>query len=244
MYYQPYRNVLYNEKLINIQHVENDLKVYEFNKKIFEKMRLLQPTYVAVTRNLFAGDRILPFARYYVYCYDFSIRFSGERVISVAVFDWIMRVYATADIICGVYPRAEKGSRGQKYLNTRPLRVTVVMKRCTTLNPRYDAKSAVPEIETILDEIITFFLHDCAPHEDRIHRDIVNRIGVCLSLRLTQFLKYAVQLQKLVQRFCYSNCTCGGYGYECRCPIPYSCLKFFGDARQYCSDEVFFEAPE
>ena len=165
-------------------------------------------------------------------------------MILVGVFDWIMRVFITAEIVCGVYPRAEKGNRGQKYLNTKPLRTTVVMKRCTTLNLLYNSRQAVPHIEVILDEVLTFFLHDCNRHEDRIYRDILERVGACLSLRLTQFLKYAAQLQQIVKKFCYGNCTCGGYDYECICAIPYSCLKLFGDAKRLCSDEVFFEPPD
>jgi hypothetical protein len=240
LYRKPFRNVYWDEKLINIQHIENDLKVYDFYRKIFERTNELQ---IKQTPILFSGDRLQKFTRYYVYCYDYIIRFTGERVILVGVFDWVLRVFATAEIVCGVYLRTGKKSCGQKYLNTRPLRITVVMKRCTTLNLLYNSTQARPHIEVILDEVITFFLHDSDQHEDKIQRNILERVGACLSLRLTQFLKYAIQLQQIVKRFCYRNCACGGYDYECICAVPYSCLKVFGDAKRLCSDEVFFGAP-
>jgi hypothetical protein len=230
-----------DEKLINFRHIENDLKVYNFYKKVFERKNELS---ITDTPMLFSGDRLHKFTRYYVYCYDYNICISGDRVIFVGVFDWISRVFATAKITCGVYPRRRKRG-GQKYLDTRPLRVTVEMRNCTTLNLRYNSHTAKAHIEVILDEIITFFFHDAANlHEDVLQRNILERVGVCVSLRLTQFLKYAIQLQLRVKKFCYNNCTCGGYGDECTCVRPYTCLDLFVDAKRVCSDEVFFAAPE
>jgi hypothetical protein len=232
-----------DEKLINFRHIENDLKVYNFYKKVFERINNLQ---ITNTPTLFGGDRLLKFTRYYVYCYDYNIDgASGARVIFVGVFDWVLRVFATAKITCGVYPRRQKRGR-QKYLDTKPLRVSVEMRNCTTLNGLYDSTSANPHIEVILDEIITFFFHDAENlHEDAIQRNILERLeNVMVSLRLTQFLKYAIRLQLRVRNFCYNNCTCGGYGDECICARPYSCLEVFVDAKRVCSDEVFFATPE
>jgi hypothetical protein len=217
--------------------------VYNFYRKAFERINNLQ---ITNTPTLFGGDRLFKFTRYYVYCYDYNIDcVSGNRVIFVGVFDWVLRVFATAKITCGVYPRRQKRGR-QKYLDTRPLRVTVEMRNCTTLNGLYDSTSANPHIEVLLDEVITFFFHYAENlHEDVIQRNILERLeNVIVSLRLTQFLKYAIQLHLRVKKFCYNNCTCGGYGDECICAQPYSCLEVFVDAKRVCCDEVFFATPE
>ena len=242
LYLKPFCKIYWDEKLINFRHIENDLKVYNFYKKVFERINELQ---ITNTPTLFSGDRLLKFTRYYVYCYDYNIDcISGDRVIFVGVFDWLLRVFATAKITCGVYPRRQKRGR-QKYLDTKSLRVTVEMRNCTTLNARYNSTAAKAHIEVILDEVITFFFHDAENlHEDGIQRNILERVEACVSLRLTQFLKYAIQLQLRVKKFCYNNCTCGGYGDECICARPYSCLEVFVDAKRVCSDEVFFAAPE
>jgi hypothetical protein len=203
LYLKPFCKIYWDEKLINFRHIENDLKVYDFYKKVFERINELQ---INETPMLFSGDRLLKFTRYYVYCYDYHIQFTGERVIFVGVFDWVLRVFATAKITCGVYPRRQKRGE-QKYLNTYPLRVTVEMRRCTTLNVLYNSVQSKAHIEVILDEVITFFFHESDRHEDGIQRNILERVGACVSLRLTQLLKYAVQLQLMVRKFCYSNCT-------------------------------------
>jgi hypothetical protein len=240
LYLKPFCKIYWDEKLINFRHIENDLKVYDFYKKVFERINELQ---INETPMLFSGDRLLKFTRYYVYCYDYHIQVSGERVIFVGVFDWVLRVFATAKITCGVYPRRQKRGQ-QKYLDTNPLRVTVEMRNCTTLNVLYNSVAAKVHIEVILDEVITFFFHEAENlHEDRIQRNILERVGACVSLRLTQFLKYAIQLQLRVKKFCYSNCMCGGCGDECICARPYSCLEVFVDAKRVCSDEVFFATP-
>jgi hypothetical protein len=64
---KPFRNVYWDEKLINIQHIENDLKVYDFYRKVFERINELQ---IEMTPSLFSGDRIQKFTRYYIYCYE------------------------------------------------------------------------------------------------------------------------------------------------------------------------------
>jgi hypothetical protein len=221
LHFRPFNIIYWDEKLINIRHVENDLKVYNFYRKVFERTNELP---INETPTLFSGDRLLKFTRYYVYCYDYHIQVMGERVIFVGVFDRVLCVFATAKITCGVYPRRQKRGK-QKYLNTHPLRVTVEMERCTTLNVLYNSVQAKAHIEIILDEVITFFFHEADRHEDGLQRNILERVGVCVSLRLTQLLKYAVQLQLMVKKFCYSNCTCGGLGNECICARPYSCLE-------------------
>jgi hypothetical protein len=246
LYLKPFGKIYWDEKLINFQHIENDLKVYRFYKNVFERVNNLQ---ITNKPTLFAGDRLLKLTRYYVYCYDYIIEStSGARVIYVGVFDWLLRVFATAKITCGVYPRRErKNTRGrQKYLNTRPQRVTIEMRNCTTLNDlHYDSTTASPHIEQLLDEILTFFFRYDNLHEDVIQRKILKRLeNVIVSLRLTQFLKYAIQLYLTVKNFCSNYCTCGGYGDECICAEPYSCLDVFGDAKRVCSDEVFFATPE
>jgi hypothetical protein len=242
LHFKPFCIVYLNEKLINFRHIENDLKVYNFYRAVFERKISVPVTNTPV---LFGGDRLLRFTRYYVYCYDYQLcGVSGARLIFVGVFDWISCVFATAKITCGVYPRRGKRVR-QKYLDTTPLRVTVEMRRCTTLNTPYDAISARPHIEVILDEILTFFFRYAENlHEDGIQRNILERVEACVSLRLTQLLKYAIRLQLKVKEFCYNNCTCGGFNNECICAQPYSCLGVFVDARLVYSDEVFFATTE
>jgi hypothetical protein len=245
LHFRPFDIVYWNEKLINFQHIANDWKVYNFYRAVFAR-KINLPVTNTPWRILFGGDRLLRFTRYYVYCYDYQLcRLSGDRLIFVGVFDWVLRVFVTAKIICGVYPR--RGKRGiQKYLDTTPLRVTVEMRRCTTLNTQqYDATSAKPHIEVVLDEVITFFFQYAENlHEDGIQRNILERVEVCVSLRLVQLLKYAIRLQLKVKKFCYENCICGGYSNECICAQPYSCFGVFVDARLVYSDEVFFATTE
>jgi hypothetical protein len=246
LYLKPFDKIYWDEKLINFRHIENDLKVYRFYKSVFERVNNLQ---ITKKPTLFAGDRLLKFTRYYVYCYNYEIVCpSGARVIYVGVYDWLKRVFATAKITFGVYPiRERRNTRGrQKYLKTRPQRVTIEMRNCTTLNDiQYDSITARPHIEQLLDQILTFFFRYAEKHEDVIQGKILKRLeNVLVSLRLTQFLKYAIQLYLTVKNFCSNYCTCGGYDDECICATPYSCLDMFGDAKRVCSDEVFFATPE
>jgi hypothetical protein len=246
LYLKPFDKIYWDEKLINFRHIENDLKVYRFYKSVFERVNNLQ---ITKKPTLFAGDRLLKFTRYYVYCYNYEIVCpSGARVIYVGVYDWLKRVFATAKITFGVYPiRARRNTRGrQKYLKTRPQRVTIEMRNCTTLNDiQYDSYTARPHIEQLLNQILTFFFRYAEKHEDVIQGKILKRLeNVLVSLRLTQFLKYAIQLYLTVKNFCSNYCTCGGYDDECICATPYSCLDVFGDAKRVCSDEVFFATPE
>ena len=242
LFHRPFTHILWDEKLINIRHVENDIKVYWFYRGLFERNSIFKLKYNEWYPTLLLGDRLQPLAHYYIYCYGYRIRYTGEREISVGVIDWMGRAFVTAEIVCGVYPRTVK-TRGQKYINLKPMRNSVGIRACTTLKESYDSNTARPHIEAILDQVVSVFIHDYAYHEDRIQQTVLERVGACLSIRLTQFLKYAIHLQKTVKHFCQSNCTCGDFCEECTCPIPYSCSKVFTDAKRLCSDEVLFGAP-
>jgi hypothetical protein len=96
------------------------------------------------------------------------------------------------------------------------MRTVVSIRNCTTFHATYTSDSARPHIEALLDGIVTIFIHDYTYHEDKLQQTVLRRFGVCLSIRLTQLLKYAVHLQAMVKQYCYSNCRCGGFGGECR----------------------------
>ena len=98
--YRPTDQIMWDEKLINVQHIENEIKVYGFYKKLFSRSTIIKNGV-----HLLLGDRIQLLANYYVYCYGYRIRFTGEREISVGVIDWRAQAYVTAKIICGIYPR-------------------------------------------------------------------------------------------------------------------------------------------
>ena len=193
--------ILWGEKLINVQHIENDIKVYEFYKKLFSRNAIIEHGDDRFVMLL--GDRVQLLANYYFYCYRYTIRFTGEREISVGVIDWGRQAYVTAEIICGIYPRKVYK---KKDINTRPMRTVVSIRHCTTLDATYTSDSARPHIEALLDEIVTIFKHDYIYHENKLQQTVLRRFGVCLSIRLTQLLKYAVHLQTMVKQYCYSNC--------------------------------------
>jgi hypothetical protein len=156
------------------------------------------------------------------------------------------RGYVTAKIVCGVYPRKEK-TRGKKYINLTPMHNSIYVSHCTTLcttfKKAYDLNRARSHIEAVLNQVVSVFIHEYSYYEDRIQQTVLDHVGACLSIRLTQFLKYAMHLQKTVKHFLDSNCYCGGFSNECICPIPYSCGKVFTDAKRFCSDEVLFGTP-
>ena len=236
--HRPMWQILWDEKLINVQHIENDIKVYGFYRKLFSRSVIIKPSFLTTT--VLLGDRVEQLANYYVYCYGYAIRFTGEREILVGVIDWQSQAYVTAAIICGIYPY--KVYR-KNVIDTRPMRTVASIRNCTTFHATYTSDSAGPRIELILDRVITIILHDYTAHENKLQQTVLRRFGACLSIRLVQFLKYAVHLQATVKKYCYSNCRCGGFGDECRCPVARGCFKEFPDARKLCSDEVFFEAP-
>jgi hypothetical protein len=119
------------------------------------------------------------------------------------------------------------------------MRTVVLICNCTTLHATYTSDFARPRIEALLDDIVTIFIHSYEYHEDKLQQTVLRRFEVCLSARLTQLLKYAVHLQAMVKKYCYSNCRCGRYGNKCRCLEPRGCFKEFPDAQRLCSDEVF-----
>ena len=236
--HRPMGQILWDEKLINVQHIKNDIKVYGFYKKLFSRNAIIEHGDDRFVMLL--GDRVQLLANYYVYCYGYKIRFTGEREISVGVIDWRSQAYVTAKIICGIYPHKVYK---KKDINTQSMRTVISIRHCTTLDATYTSDSARPHIEALLDGIVTIFIHDYTYREDKLQQTILRRFGVCLSIRLTQLLKYAVHLQAMVKHYCYSNCRCGGFGDKCRCPGARGCFKEFPDAKKLCSDEVFFGAP-
>jgi hypothetical protein len=120
----------------------------------------------------------------------------------------------------------------------------ITIHHCSTVRDTYISIAAKRNIEAALDTVVTFFIHDHKSHEKKIQQTILRRFDICLSIRLVQFLKYAIRLQTTVKKYCFSNCTCGGFGGECICPVVIrGCFKEFPDARRMHSDEVFFETP-
>jgi hypothetical protein len=235
---KPTNNIYWDEKLINIQHIENDIKVYEFYRKLFLRNIIVEENFFA---SVLFGDRVEQLANYYIYCYEYTWRVTGEREFSVGVFDWRKQAYVKAKIICGIYPG--KFYR-KKAINTKPMRTVISIHNCTTIQTTYTAYAVRRDIELLLDRVVTIIIHDYTDHEEKLQRTILRRFGVCLSIRLTQFLKYAIRLQTTVKKYCYSNCTCGGFGGECICPVVIrGWFKEFPDARRMYSDEVLFETP-
>jgi hypothetical protein len=236
----PLNSIFWDEKLINIQHIENDLKVYWFYRKLFLR-DIIVSRQVFPTTVLF-GDRVEQLANYYIYCYDYRWRVvGGEREISVGVIDWKRQAYVKAKIICGIYPG--KFYR-KKAININPIRTVISIEYCSTIQDTYISSAARRDIERVLDSVVTILYHDHTDHEKKLQQTILRRFVVCLSIRLIQFLKYAIRLQVTVRKYCHSNCKCGGFGGECICPVVIrGWFKEFPDARKMCSDEVFFEAP-
>ena len=237
--HHPMNRILWDEKLINVQHIENDIKVYWFYRKLF--LRNIIVGEVNFLTTVLSGDRVEQLAKYYVYCYEYTVRFTGEREFSVGVIDWGRQAYVRAKIICGIYP-------GKFYrknaINTNPIRTVTSIHNCTTIQATYTSYSARRDIESLLDRVVSIFIHDYTDHEEKLQQTILRRFGACLSIRLTQFLKYAIHLQTTVRKYCYSNCKCGGFGGECICPVVIrGWFKEFPDAQRLCSDEVFFETP-
>ena len=235
---KPMNNIYRDEKLINIQHIENDLKVYEFYQKLFLRNIIVHDK--GLTSVLF-GDRVEQLANYYIYCYEYQWRVTGEREISVGVFDWKQQAFVRAKIVCGIYP----GKFYRKYgININPIRTVITINYCSTIQDTYISSAAKRDIERVLDSAVTFFIHDHKGHEEKIQQTILRRFDICLSIRLVQFLKYAIRLQTTVKKYCYSNCTCGGFGGECICPVVIrGWFKEFPEARRMYSDEVLFETP-
>jgi hypothetical protein len=230
--------VFWDEKLINIQHIENDIKVYGFYRKLFLRYIIVEDKFL--TTVLF-GDRVEQLAKYYIYCYEYTRGVTGEREFSVGVIDWKRQAYVKAKIICGIYPG--KFYR-KKAININPIRTVTSIQHCSTIQDTYISSAARRYIEQVLDRVVTIFIRSHTDHEEKLQQTILRRFGVCLSIRLTQFLKYAIRLQATVRKYCYSNCKCGGFGGECICPVVIrGWFKEFPDARKLCSDEVFFETP-
>jgi hypothetical protein len=230
-------NIYWDEKLINIQHIENDIKVYGFYRKLFLRNIIVDRR--GLTSVLF-GDRVEQLANYYIYCYEYTWRVTGQREISVGVIDWKRQAYVRAQIVCGIY---QGEFYRKKAINTNPIRTVVTIRHCSTIKDTYTSSSARRDIESLLDSVISCIFR-YTDHEEKLHQSILRRFGACLSIRLIQFLKYAIRLQTTVIKYCNSNCTCGGFGGECICPVVVSgWFKEFPDARRLCSDEVFFETP-
>jgi hypothetical protein len=236
--HKPLKNIYGDEKLINFQHIENDIKVYEFYRKLFLRNIIVHDK--ASTSVLF-GNRVEQLGDYYVYCYEYTWRATGEREIRVGVFDWKRQAYVRAQIVCGIYPGKFYRRKG---LNINRIRTVITIHHCSTVQDTYISIAAKRNIEAVLDTVVTFFIHDNKSHEKKIQQTILRRFDICLSIRLVQFLKYAIRLQTTVKKYCFSNCTCGGFGGECICPVVIrGCFKEFPDARRMHSDEVFFETP-
>ena len=235
---KPMNNFFEDEKLINIQHIENDLKMYEFYRKLFLRNLIIHEK---TSTSVWCGNRTEQLGDYYVYCYEYTFRATGEREIRVGVFDWKRQAYVTAQIVCGIYP----GKYYRKYgLNLNRIRTVITIYACSTIQDTYTSIAGKVAIENVLDTIVGFFIHDPRSHEEKIQQTILRRFNICLSIRLVQFLKYAIRLQTTVKRYCAGNCTCGGFGGECICPVVIStCFKEFPDARRMHSDEVLFETP-
>jgi hypothetical protein len=236
---KPMNYVYEDEKLINIQHIENDIKVYEFYRKLFLRNIIVHDK--ASTSVLF-GNRVEQLGDYYIYCYEYSSQVNdGGREIRVGVFDWKRQAYVTAQIVCGIYPGKFYRRKG---LNISSIRTVITIHHCSTVQDTYISIAAKRNIEAALDTVVTFFIHDHKSHEKKIQQTILRRFDICLSIRLVQFLKYAIRLQTTVKQYCFSSCTCGGFGGECICPVVIrGCFKEFPDARRMHSDEVFFETP-
>ena len=233
---KPFKNIYWGEKLRSIQHIENDLKGYEFYRKLF-----LRNIFSCRLATVWFGDRVEQLADYYVYCYEYTWRVTGVREISVGVFDWRQQAYVKAQIVCGIYPGKFHRKKG---LNINRIRTVITIHSCSTVQDTYISTAAKRDIEQVLDSIVTFFIHDNESHEEKIQQAILRRLNICLSIRLVQFLKYAIRLQTTVKKYCFSNCTCGGFGGECICPVvSRGCFKEFPDARRMHSDEVLFETP-
>jgi hypothetical protein len=105
--------ILWDEKLINVQHIENDIKVYWFYRKLF--LRNIIVGEVNFLTTVLSGDRVEQLAKYYVYCYEYTVRFTGEREFSVGVIDWGRQAYVRAKIICGIYPGKFYRKKCDKY---------------------------------------------------------------------------------------------------------------------------------
>ena len=228
-----------NEKLINLQHIANDQKMYEFYRQLY-LIRFIR--YESRLTSVWCGDRTEQLGNYYMYCYEYLFRVTGERDIRVGVFDWKRQVYVKAQIVCGIYP----GKYYRKYgLNLNRVRTTVTIVECSSqehgLLYSIQGRSL---IENALDTVVSFFIHQHKGKEEELHHTIRRRFHICVSIRLVQFLKYAIHLQRLVKNYCYSNCTCGGFGGECICPVVINtCFREFPDAKRMHSDEVLFETP-
>ena len=237
---KPLLNYFEDEKLINIQHIENDLKMYEFYRKLFLKNLNIHDQ---SSTSVWCGDRVEQLGDYYVYCYEYSFfrPMTGEREIRVGVFDWKRQAFVAARIVCGIYP----GKYYKKYgLNLNRVRTVITILRCSTVRDAYTSTSAKRDIENVLDSLVAFFIHDPESHEEKIHQTILRRFNICASIRLIQFLKYAIRLQTTVKKYCMRNCTCGGFGGECICPVVINtCFQEFPDAKRMHSDEVFFGTP-
>ena len=234
----PMNRVFWDEKLINLQHYENDLKVYWFYRQLFIRDIIVED----ILTSVFMVDHVEQLANYYIYCYDYRWRHvGGSREISVGVIDWKRQAYVTAKIICGIYPA--KFYR-KNAINLDPIRTVNSIESCTTIQTTYISSVARPTIERVLDSVVTLIYHDHTHHEKELQQTILRHFGVCLSIRLIQFLKYAIRLQVTVRNYCQSNCKCGGFGGECICPVVIrGWCKEFPDAGKMCSDEVFFETP-
>ena len=235
---KPMNNFFEDEKLINIQHIENDLKMYEFYRKLFLRNLIIHDK---TSTSVWCGNRTEQLGDYYVYCYEYTLRATGEREIRVGVFDWKRQAYVTAQIVCGIYPGKFYRKHG---LNLNRIRTVITILGCSTIQDTYTSTVAKVAIENVLDTLVAFFIHDPRSHEEKIQQTILRRFNICLSIRLVQFLKYAIRLQTTVKKYCFSNCTCGGFGGECICPVVIrGWFKEFPDARRMHSDEVFFETP-
>ena len=235
---KPMNKYHVDEKLINIQHIENDIKVCEFYRKLFLRNIIVHESSLTC---VFSGSRVEQLGAYYIYCYEYTSRVTGHREIRVGVFDWRRQAYVRAEIVCGIYPSKFYRKKG---LNTNSIRTVITITHCSTVQDTYISTAAKQNIEAVLDTVVSFFIHDHKSHENEIQQTILRRFNICLSIRLVQFLKYAIRLQTTVKKYCFSNCTCGGFGGECICPVVIrGWFKEFPDAQRMHSDEVFFETP-
>ena len=184
---------------------------------------------------------------FYIYFIDVKRTSKGQRCVSIGVTHWLLGIYAELEINYRVYPESFNGD----------LATAIYLPYVTFTN--YGFKLDYVEQQGLTESEAFAFVHGVVQtllnyieehYEDNRYEDLAedlqDKTGIAASVRLVQILIYHERLVRIVRDWMLLKCECSKTDQICYCNIftKRELAKFgksyFGDARLFVSDEVFF----
>jgi hypothetical protein len=237
---RPYSFVGDNEKLINLCDMKMDRNIYQFFIDLFKDDKFIY--FHGSTQHsstMLCGDRVLPVAFYYMYPVAYCVNGDGAREITVSYIDWREKIYAECVYLFYIYPK-RAGAREYSY----NIRIEFNVRHITAKKRSTNTNRIQRIVHAIGDQLVQWVLELLHESDEEIESACLREMGVLLSRRLVDFLKYMCLIHVCVKDYMRKNCRCNGHvDGTCICvELCTSVRSLYDNVNQLSGDVVLREA--